>query len=510
MNQNIGRNSEESLEGKLEKLEMTGCFGGVKNSQSNTQELQKKIHPHTPTSNKIFNFEAKSPITPTTNNGNSNTIINSFRTSGKRFNSTNIFNNTNSLNKTNPATQIPQQQTQQGGTNVIINSNMPNQGSSTINPIFEAKKQESKYFLFSNLSVQEKEKIESNYEVKCNTQGGYSLRNSLKNNSNKIISSSYLLGNNSGKSHKSDSKMTNLNLKEKNIRKDSKTSNNCSLICFNELKSCTNEEIKTLNSFHSFYKDLVHKLQKILHVKNSMLEEFNYCIELFNSANQISKNYNYRRFILIFLYKTYKKILLIKPNSVHCKQELKKSADEVFEIFKLSLKNTPLEYLSSSFLYQLGNIYLEGIGTNVDEEMGIFYFILSKYSTFKYLGNGSLLSYFRKHKAEGKLKSIQKYKELVKQINLVKLQRGVTIYTDNSCTIEDDFFKNELSNMQINTGVLRENDNSCDICMGKEKEKETVFYPCKHAVCCLECTLKLIFFVKKSCPICRGNITMFH
>jgi hypothetical protein len=77
--------------------------------------------------------------------------------------------------------------------------------------------------------------------------------------------------------------------------------------------------------------------------------------------------------------------------------------------------------------------------------------------------------------------------------------------------IEEKFLdvneKNYTNYKNTKSNVINQNENSdiCDICF--TEKKTTVFYPCKHAVCCLNCTLKLIY--QRSCPLCRGSITLF-
>eukprot|EP00340_Litonotus_pictus_P010550 CAMPEP_0170539364 /NCGR_PEP_ID=MMETSP0209-20121228/103882_1 /TAXON_ID=665100 ORGANISM="Litonotus pictus, Strain P1" /NCGR_SAMPLE_ID=MMETSP0209 /ASSEMBLY_ACC=CAM_ASM_000301 /LENGTH=415 /DNA_ID=CAMNT_0010841269 /DNA_START=436 /DNA_END=1682 /DNA_ORIENTATION=- len=214
---------------------------------------------------------------------------------------------------------------------------------------------------------------------------------------------------------------------------------------FNNLTKGSFKKSKITSHTLNYFANTFSSNTKINHVNNQKLDrhniakrrndiigKFNKCIELFNESNNTSKNYSYRRFILVFIYKTYKKILKLKPNSQSCADMLAKSAEDMYNIFKYSIKQCPLEYLSTSFFYQLGNIYINGIGMKkklVDE--GIGYLILGKFSCFKFLGNGSLVNYFRKYKIDFKLLESERYRELVKEMEEVKAQKGVKVSPQN-------------------------------------------------------------------------------
>lgn len=371
-------------------------------------------------------------------------------------------------------------------------------------------------------------------------ESGNSVENSLKNVSSlsNILSGSFQNNNSNYNNNNS-----NISQEGSSVVKTRLHSNKYSNKHKNPYCSITSNKQLYVNATKVI--KLNSEKKRLEELKSQLISKFNQCIDLFNESNQISKTFSYRRFILCFIYKTYSKIFQLKPNSESCKKLLARSAEDLYITFKQTLKNSHLEHLSSSFLYHLGTILINGVGMkNKQEEQGLGYLQLAKYSSFKFLGNGSILCYFRKYKIDKILNKNSRFLEIKKELNQIKLSKGIELDKEpalnlfstkfaNDFSIETNEKKDRFEKSKESKGIKLanlnetdfsnkkysfqsthkqhsqcENTDNCDICdICFTEKKTTVFFPCKHAVCCLSCALKLIY--QRSCPLCRGSITLF-
>lgn len=350
---------------------------------------------------------------------------------------------------------------------------------------------------------------------------------------------------------------------------------------------------------------LSQRKKALFNLKKTITTKLNFCITLFNKANQTTKNNNYRRYVLACILKIYLKIEVLKPKTSGTRKKIATMKREVTStlkhVFEESVKQTPLKFLSSSFYYQLGKNYL----SDNKIETALSYLQLGKLSFNKSLGYGSILSYFRKFKLEKMMSSYEEYLAIKKEVSEIKTNKGIKncyecsnnikyvgiqksvkeedninqindnehykafnnilickksineyfIYhkdfvdyyirvnsdlfnynnsgeEKDSCNKENKFMQiilnspltltkqldklntnDNINNMRnsniedssMKTSNLTTTTEICDICF--EEPKQTVFYPCKHTVCCLNCTYKIIY--NKSCPLCRQGISLF-
>lgn len=203
----------------------------------------------------------------------------------------------------------------------------------------------------------------------------------------------------------------------------------------------------------------------------SDLPSFKSSLVHFQRAYTESENSSYQRFCYSYIWKSTKRLADLGDDQ--SKEELPQIEARLFHQFHEAVKKIHLEYLSSSFFYFYAQLYESGVGVTKNDIMAFSFYQYGLKASRHFLGNGSIISYYRKFKIDGILNNNIKYKGLIKEINDLKESK-----------------EKEL----------------CDICY--ENPKSVIFYPCKHYVCCDRCSSKVIY--TKQCPICRAEIILYR
>ena len=193
-----------------------------------------------------------------------------------------------------------------------------------------------------------------------------------------------------------------------------------------------------------------------------------------------SENKPYKRFGIAYLYKAKKYFYdknKLKENQncnstdiIMTKEEIDETEKELFKLYTDSINNSDEAIFSSSYYYYFSRLYNKKIGNNGDKLNEYIYLKQATKDQELPRGTGSILSIFRRYKAQILL---DKYK---------------------------DEFKKEIKNIQKlkdNEGY-GEDGTICPICFFNERT--WVCLPCKHLYCgtCIEKFEK--------CPICRKVI----
>lgn len=281
-----------------------------------------------------------------------------------------------------------------------------------------------------------------------------------------------------------------------------------------------------INSINRKISNLQKELSKL---KKDIIKDYNSCLQRFNKTNTIAKHYNYKRFVAVLIYKTYYKMNLIK-SSKSCRINMVKSSKDLFNLFNKSVTSYPLEYLSGSFFYQLGEIYIKEIGVLKNEELGLKYYQLGSAENINTISLLSLLNTFRKLKLRFKISNSEyyqslKFKKKGEDVNFIKneietfnsdeyqiqikkylrkfsLQKESNIENFSIDKIEQKYLIDLENDITLND---KNSFDPCDICF--TNKKSVLFYPCNHYSCCINCTYKIIMTQK--CPICRSAISLF-
>ena len=156
-------------------------------------------------------------------------------------------------------------------------------------------------------------------------------------------------------------------------------------------------------------------------------------------------------------------------------KKLLKSGKKLFDLYNISLQEGNLNDFSSSFYYYLAKLYEKGIGTKKDNYYAYIYYYQATQPPIKYLGTGSIISYYRKYKTD-KILLTNQFKMIIDDLNNIKISDDNEGYGDGSI---------------------------CPICY--DKKRTCVIIPCKHKFCdnCME-----ILKENKKCPLCRGKIIL--
>ena len=182
-----------------------------------------------------------------------------------------------------------------------------------------------------------------------------------------------------------------------------------------------------------------------------------------------SKSKSYQRISYSYIRRVKQKLNKI-DNKLISDSEIEESNKKLFDLYTTSIEKDSINYLSSTFFYYFSKIYREKWGNPGNEFMEYVFLKKASESSIKDPGTGTIISYYRKYKSKiSEKNNLEKYMD---QMNIIKDSEG---YGD---------------------------DNSiCPVCM--EKERNTIFLPCKHLFCD-SCTK--IIMEKSECPICRGII----
>ena len=184
-----------------------------------------------------------------------------------------------------------------------------------------------------------------------------------------------------------------------------------------------------------------------------------------------SDSKSYKRFCYSYISRIMNK-LYDKDNKLFTYEEKEESKIKLFDLYYTSLEQEYMNILSSSFFYYLSRLYAKKWGTSGDEIMEFICLKRAAENNERQPGNGTIISFYRKYKANIYLKKIgEKYD---KYINNIKLKKDSEGYGENSL---------------------------CPICF--ENKRNSFLYPCKHLFCNY-CSQKL--FEKSVCPICRKII----
>ena len=199
----------------------------------------------------------------------------------------------------------------------------------------------------------------------------------------------------------------------------------------------------------------------------------------FTEFDKASETQSYKRFGIAYLYKAkkyfydqnqLKESKNEKTDVIVTKEELEKTGKEIYELYIGSIDKDEELKFSSSYYYYFSRLYNKKIGNNGDKINEYIYLKQAAIDHELPPGTGSILSIFRRYKAQILL---DKYK---------------------------DEFKKEIKNIQKikdNEGY-GEDGAICPICF--TNERNWICLPCKHLYCgyCIEKVEK--------CPICRRAI----
>ena len=198
-------------------------------------------------------------------------------------------------------------------------------------------------------------------------------------------------------------------------------------------------------------------------------------ISYYKSSFKKSENRSYKRFCYSYIYKLKSIFYKEQKNNITI-EKLLKSGKKLFDLYNISFQEGNLNDFSSSFFYYLARLYEKGIGTKKDNYYAYIYFYQATKPPIKYLGTGSIISYYRKYKTD-KILFSEKFNDIISQLNNIKI------------TEDNEGYGND--------GIL------CPICY--DKKRTSVIIPCQHKFCDT-CMIKLKEISK--CPLCRGKILL--
>ena len=205
-------------------------------------------------------------------------------------------------------------------------------------------------------------------------------------------------------------------------------------------------------------------------------------LERLKIAYKNTHSKSYKRFCYNYIYKVRKKLnekQLINPKNkslLVSNNKLKKTELKLFKLHKSCIEEENISDLSSSFFYSISKLFSKKIGNNGDP---LFEFICLERAIEWDIDNliqGSILCYYKRHKAKKLLDNDTKYKQVLQGIKSIKDSEGYG--EDNSL---------------------------CPICF--ERKRNILCLPCKHLYCdnCINPIMD-----KRKCPICRGGIIMVY
>ena len=205
-------------------------------------------------------------------------------------------------------------------------------------------------------------------------------------------------------------------------------------------------------------------------------------LDKFKIAYKNTHNKSYKRFCYNYIYKVRKKLNekeIINPKNktlLVSNNKLNKTKLKLFKLHKSCIEEENISDLSSSFFYSISKLFSKKIGNNGDP---LFEFICLERAIEWDIDNliqGSILCYYKRHKAKKLLDNDTKYKQVLQGIKNIKDSEGYG--EDNSL---------------------------CPICF--ERKRNIICLPCKHLYCdnCINPIMD-----KRKCPICRGGIIMVY
>ena len=217
-------------------------------------------------------------------------------------------------------------------------------------------------------------------------------------------------------------------------------------------------------------------------VDNVIEKDYVKSLEKLKIAYKNTHSKSYKRFCYNYIYKVRKKLNekeIINPKNkslLVSNNKLNKTKSKLFHLHKSCIEEENISYLSSSFFYSISKLYSKNIGNKGDP---LFEFIClqraAEWDTDNLI-EGSIICYYRRHKAKKLLENKNKYDQVLQGIKSIKDSEGYG--EDNSL---------------------------CPICF--ERKRNILCLPCKHLYCD-NCTIQIM--EKRKCPICRGGIIMVY
>jgi DNA-directed RNA polymerase subunit RPC12/RpoP len=198
--------------------------------------------------------------------------------------------------------------------------------------------------------------------------------------------------------------------------------------------------------------------------------------KLLKESFRISANPSYQRFCFSYIYKIRCKRLKEDRSNKEIILKAEKTKNKIFKIYMEAMDKNNLDEFSSSYFYYLAKLYENGCNKSekIDPLFSYCYYYHASIAQTKFLGTGSIISYFRRFKAKKKLL----------QIKYIQIADKLQNYKEKEISQEGE-------------------DSLCYICY--ENNKDIMYYPCKHMTC------KRCFEQLKSsnkCPHCRGKIIL--
>ena len=184
-----------------------------------------------------------------------------------------------------------------------------------------------------------------------------------------------------------------------------------------------------------------------------------------------SDSESYKRFCYSYIARIKQKLFDLKDKDI-TKEDLDNSKKKLFELYSNSINIKTIFYLSASFFYYLYVLYIKKWGNPGDEIMEYICIKRASESVIKQPGTGTIISYYRKYKAQNIIKNEDKLIEKIKEIIKNKDNEG-----------------------------YGEDGSICPICF--MNKRDNIFYPCKHRFCKI-CADKVM--EESKCPICRGVV----
>ena len=238
------------------------------------------------------------------------------------------------------------------------------------------------------------------------------------------------------------------------------------------------KKIKRIFQRDEFFSEF-HLACGVLHyygIENIIPRNLDESLKMFHISFRNSNSKSYKRFCYSFICKIRNKLYDKEkyPTSKITPEKLEKSKKKLLNLYKSSIDDVYIIYLSSSFFYYLARLYHKQWGTQNDLLLEYIYLKRATEYQTKTPGTGTIISYYRKYKA-------------------------ILILNEN----EDNIYKKQLHSIyKYNDSEGYGDDCSlCPICF--EKERDMMFLPCKHLFC-NDCSK--VIMEKCICPICRGLI----
>jgi len=209
------------------------------------------------------------------------------------------------------------------------------------------------------------------------------------------------------------------------------------------------------------------------------LEEYNYSKKLFEKIIEVSENVTSKRFCSYMVYKIQKKKMkMINEKDLEENKTYLASAELNFaKICEELYDKDTCPSFSESYYQNLGMIYHKGIGVTKNLIKAYSFYKGGSNRPYKELISNSVISCYKRHQCKQELLNtnfLEEVKALFKDLKIKLLENS------------------------------KEDHSKCEICF--VTEKEIIFLPCLHYICCFSCSEKIISSDNHFCPMCRGII----